>query len=375
MARFPDPVPRLRRLLAGVLEAGSTFATAGSTLATFLRRVRVRRPRLPPARDLLRAAGVAAAAFILVNVVGEALRPPFDTLGVWVAWPSNPEVRRQLGVVVAVALLASALVRSRPPWLRFGSAAVFGAVAVAASLDVARFARALSHGRVVTSAPVPSSAFVAVFFGLLAWEAAGARLSGRAPDAPPGHRGRVARLAVIGAVLAALPLLQMATFGPSRYERQADCAVVFGARVWRTGRPSQALADRVDEAIDLYRRGLVRRIVMSGAIDDDVGFSEPAVMAARAEAAGVPRDAIVLDEAGVDTASTVRNTARMMRREGLSKALVVTHYYHEPRAKMLFNRAGIRAYTVPAHMTQRLRKEPYFLLREVAAYYHSFLLE
>jgi uncharacterized SAM-binding protein YcdF (DUF218 family) len=180
---------------------------------------------------------------------------------------------------------------------------------------------------------------------------------------------------VIGAVLAALPLVQMATFGPSRYERSADCAVVFGARVWRTGRPSDALADRVDEAIRLYRRGLVGHIVMSGAVDDDAGFSEPAVMAARAEAAGVPREAILLDEDGVDTASTVRNTARMMRREGMSRALVVTHYYHEPRAKMLFNRAGIRAYTVPAHMSRRLRKEPYFLLREVAAYYHSFLLE
>ena len=98
-------------------------------------------------------------------------------------------------------------------------------------------------------------------------------------------------------------------------------------------------------------------------------------MAARAEARGVPRQAIVLDEEGVDTASTVRNTARLMREEGMSRALIVTHDYHEPRAKMLFDRAGVRAFTAAARMSRRRREEPYFLVREIAAYYHSFLME
>ena len=43
--------------------------------------------------------------------------------------------------------------------------------------------------------------------------------------------------------------------------------------------------------------------------------------------------------------------------------------------KMLFDRTGMRAYTVPAPMRYRLRKEPYFVAREIVAYYHSFLLE
>ncbi len=45
----------------------------------------------------------------------------------------------------------------------------------------------------------------------------------------------------------------------------------------------------------------------------------------------------------------------------------MTHHYHEPRAKMLFDRAGIRTYTVPAQMSRRLLKEPCFLMREVLA--------
>jgi uncharacterized SAM-binding protein YcdF (DUF218 family) len=167
----------------------------------------------------------------------------------------------------------------------------------------------------------------------------------------------------------------MLTFGPTRYDRPAECAVVFGARVWNDGTPSDALADRVDESVRLYHAGRVRKLVMSGGVEPENGLSEPEVMRARAEARGVPRDAILLDDQGVDTASTVRNVARLLGREGLGSALVVSHYYHEPRAKMLFDRAGVRAWTVPATMTRRLYKEPYFIVREVAAFYHSFLLE
>ena len=131
----------------------------------------------------------------------------------------------------------------------------------------------------------------------------------------------------------------------------------------------------MDESIRLYQRGLVRTLLMSGAVDPGNGHSEPLVMKARAVERGVPEAAILLDEAGVDTASTVRNSARLLRAAGLQRALVVSHYYHQPRVKMLFDRAGVRAYTVPARMQRRMLKEPYFVLREIAAYYHSFLLE
>lgn len=338
-------------------------------------------------RDVLRAAGVGVATFVVLNIIGEAIRPPFDTLGEWVSRPASPGLRRALGLVVAAALLWGGFADRRPRWARALASGLFASVAAVALVDAAGFARALARGAVSTPAVVPASALVALLFAAFAAESLPRRApvgepepaSEEAPERPLGGRARfvgtAARLTMIGVVLAALPLVQMATFGPTRYERPADCAVVFGARVYSTGHPSMALADRVDEAVRLYQRGVVSRIVMSGAVDAEAGFSEPVVMARRAEAAGVPREAIVIDEQGVDTASTVRNAARIMREEGMRTTLVVTHYYHEPRAKMLFDRAGVRAYTVPARMSRRLLKEPYFVLREVAAYYHSLLLE
>lgn len=333
---------------------------------------RMRLPSVPVRRDLLRTVGLAIAAFVVASLAGEVVRGRFETLGDWVAWPASRGARCALAAVVAAVLARNAPGLHRPWWFRRLAAPVLWGVVIIACADVGRFARVLSAGRVQTPVLVPGSALVAAVFAALAWEV---RRPGEGRASRPGTRGRLLQVAVFGAALAALPVVRMATFGPSRYERPADVAVVFGARVWNTGRPSLALADRVDEAVRLYRRGLVRRIVMSGAIDEHNGFSEPVVMRDRAVAQGVPREAIVLDEGGVNTAGTVENTARLMRERGMGTALIVTHYYHEPRARMLFDRAGIRAFTVPARMSRRLAKEPYFLLREVAAYYHSFLLE
>ncbi|MFT3772554.1 MAG: YdcF family protein [Minicystis sp.] len=284
--------------------------------------------------------------------------------------PNPPWLRHALGALLAAVLLGNLFLAARPPLFRRAGASAAVAVVLVALADAGGFYVALARGRIHTPAVVPASLLVAAFFAAIL-----ADILRPAPPLPPSPRRAIVRVAVASIVILALPVIRMITFGPTRYERAADCAVVFGARVWNDGTPSDALADRVDESIRLYHAGRARRLVMSGGIDRHNGHSEPEVMRARAEAAGVPREAILLDEEGVDTASTVRNVARLIGKEGLGSALVVTHYYHEPRAKMLFDRAGVRAWTVPATMKRRLLKEPYFIVREIAAFYHSFLLE
>ena len=323
--------------------------------------------------EVVRFAGLAIGVFLFINVAGEVLRGPFDTLGDWVSLPLSPWPRRLLALAAAALLVRNGWKPIESRIVRRAGAILLGGIAGIAIADAARFFESLARGAIQTPALLPASLVVAAAVGVL-----GAELYlDRRPRAgsPSGSARRALLCATTCAVVAvALPLVRMATFGPTRYERRADCAVIFGARVWNDGTPSLALADRVDEGIRLYQRGLVGKLVMSGAIEPN-GHSEPEVMRARAIEAGVPPQDIMLDVEGVDTGATVRNTARLMREERLQSALAVSHYYHEPRVKMLFDRSGVRVYTVPARMTRRLVKEPYFLLREVAAYYHSFLLE
>lgn len=312
--------------------------------------------------------GLVLGVFVLVNLVGELLRPPFDTTHAWVGVP------RGWGWLMGKAALAGLLVAHglRPlagAWRIAGLLGLAGLAAFAV-IDTGVYFALVAGGRIATSLPLPGSLVVLVVALALA-----AELRRPAPRGPWGARRLVGLAGCGAAVTVGLPLLLMLTFGPTRYVREVDCIVVFGARVYSDGRPSHALADRVDEAIRLYHGGAAPVIVMSGARDEVHGGSEPEAMKARAVAAGVPAAAIVLDEAGVDTAATVRSTAAWAGPRGVRRVLAVSHYYHLPRVKLLFERAGLQTFTVPATMSRRLMKEPWFVAREVLAYYDALLRE
>lgn len=329
------------------------------------------RPLSNVLRSLLRDAGAAVGVFGLVNVLGELLRGPFDVIRSFVGVPESLHIfALPLEAIVAVVLVLNRLKPFESQRFRSIAAVLVGAVALFSAADIIIFYRVVFSGHVQTSFPVPSSIVVCAFFAALTYDMA----RGHSKDSWTWKRA-LQFFSISCVVAAALPLLLMFTFGPTNYAREADCAVVFGARVWDDGTPSLALSDRVDEGIRLYQKGLIKKLVMSGAIDQGNGYSEPEVMKNRAVEAGVPAADILLDEAGIDTSSTVRNTAELMQREGFSKALAVSHYYHEPRVKMLFSRARVRVYTVPAKMTRRLLKEPVFIVREILAYYHSWLFQ
>lgn len=121
---------------------------------------------------------------------------------------------------------------------------------------------------------------------------------------------------------------------------QADAAIVLGSKVMPDGRPSARLQARLDRAADLYRAGIVRVVIVSGGTGVE-GFSEGRVMASALEGAGLPAEAIIVDEAGNTTRATAENGARIMKARGLVSALVVTQYFHVTRSRLALEQAGI----------------------------------
>jgi len=118
----------------------------------------------------------------------------------------------------------------------------------------------------------------------------------------------------------------------------ADAALVLGARVYEDGTPSPFLLERVQTGVELYKAGVVDRIIMSGDGQDSSGFGEPTVMRALAEGMGVPADAIVEDPLGVDTyASCLRARDEF----GAASLIVTTQEFHVSRATWLCDRAGV----------------------------------
>jgi uncharacterized SAM-binding protein YcdF (DUF218 family) len=270
-----------------------------------------------------------------------------------------------------LVLLWHALVPIRPKAIRLASGMLIGLIALAALVNMLQFYKLLARGTIQSPAVLPTSLFVTLFLAALSVQIV--------RNSSVRHRWTRLHIAtfclLFVAVVLAFPLLLCFTYGPTDYTLRADCAVVFGAAVRPGQVPSLALADRVDEGIRLYKNGKVDLLIMSGGGEPTSPYSEPLVMRDRAIAAGVPADKILMDPQGNNSAATVRNTATIMREQNLKTVLAVSHYYHLPRIKMLFDRAGVRHYTVPAMMTRRMPREPYFIAREVAAFYNSFFLQ
>lgn len=172
---------------------------------------------------------------------------------------------------------------------------------------------------------------------------------GRRPAAAP-HWGR--RLLLVGAALLLVAVL--ALVGPAlyvyartdarRYDAvtrvpPAEAAIVFGAGLTASGKPSPLLADRVHAAVQLYQAGVVKRLLLSGD-GESAGHDEPGAMAKQARAEGVPATALVEDPAGV---RTYDSCARAYKLFGVRSAVVVSQSYHLPRAVYTCRALGIEA--------------------------------
>ncbi len=145
-------------------------------------------------------------------------------------------------------------------------------------------------------------------------------------------------------------------------------AIVFGAGYWPGGRLSDALADRMDTAIDLYRAGKVNKLLLTGD-NRFVNYNEPAVMADYALAQGVPRDDLVLDYAGRRTYDSCYRAKAIF---GVKQAVLVTQEFHLPRALFTCQRLGLDTAGVLADRHRYVRGL-WYELRELFALARAWL--
>ena len=299
--------------------------------------------------------------FSLLNVLGGFRRAGFDANLWWIDLRFVPRVVAEpLLLISAVCLIGFAIWPTRSVWRRSLTIGCLGVLSVAALMNTVQFYGLLAHQTVRAGIPIPLSLLISVSLGMILAACL------RTPRLTAQSRDLMPILAVCVACLVGFPIMQMFCFGKTDYRRPADAVVVLGARVYADGRPSDALADRVRTACQLYRDGLAGKLILSGGPGEGATH-ETECMRRMALELGVKAEDIRLDAAGWNTQATVRNTEAVFSRWQVSRILVVSHFYHLPRIKLAYQRDGWDVYTVPAKESYLLRQMPYNMAREVAA--------
>lgn len=125
-----------------------------------------------------------------------------------------------------------------------------------------------------------------------------------------------------------------------------DCILVLGCLVQSDGVPSDMLADRLTQGIDLYQSGVSRKLLMSGDHGRD-DYDEVNSMKNYAISAGVPSSDVFMDHAGFSTYDSIYRTKAVFEAK---KVVIVTQRYHLYRALYIARRLGLDAYGVPSDL-------------------------
>lgn len=150
-------------------------------------------------------------------------------------------------------------------------------------------------------------------------------------------------------------------------KESADCVIVLGCAV-KGYTPSLMLADRLNTAIELYRTGVTKKIIMSGDHRTN-DYNEVGVMKAYAVNRGVAAEDIYMDKEGYSTAESLLLAKNKF---GCSKVIIITQKYHIYRAIYIANHIGLKAYGVAAK-GDRYNGQFFRDIRELAARNKEFL--
>lgn len=284
----------------------------------------------------------------------------------WVDLRILPLGARSALLGICGALLAWTAVRPTAPRpLRRAAQIACGLLLVISLANTGVFWYLLATGAIQSDLPIPVSLLVGLALGVVLW-------TQRQPEIT---RARPLTAATSLLVLAGLiPLAHMLCFGLTDYRRPADAVVVFGAGVGADGVPSQALADRMRTAVDLYHSTGATWLIVSGGPGPGATHETDA-MRRYALTQGVPADQVIVDPQGLCTRDTARNTRELFRRHNIRSILAVSHFYHLARAKLAYQQAGVEVCTSPARQQYILTRTPYYMAREALALWAYYLMD
>ena len=146
-----------------------------------------------------------------------------------------------------------------------------------------------------------------------------------------------------------------------------DFGLVLGCGVKKDGSPSLMLQDRLDKTIEIYDKGLIKNIIISGHHSDD--YSEVDVMEDYLINHGINKNVIIRDNRGFSTSESIENYQKKFAEKSV---IIITQEYHLYRSLYLAQKFNLNAVGTPAKMVN-YGGQIFRNLREILARNKDFL--
>jgi uncharacterized SAM-binding protein YcdF (DUF218 family) len=144
----------------------------------------------------------------------------------------------------------------------------------------------------------------------------------------------------------------------------ADVAIVLGAGT-RRETPSPVFRERIDHAINLYRSGVVRAIILTGGVGNGRTVADSEIARDYALEEGVPTEAIYIETSSETTLQNLQEAREIMQGQGFESALVVSDPLHLYRALAMAGDLGLDAHPSPTPTSRINSWWANLLVREV----------
>jgi uncharacterized SAM-binding protein YcdF (DUF218 family) len=121
-----------------------------------------------------------------------------------------------------------------------------------------------------------------------------------------------------------------------------------------------ASSDRILQALELYKKGRVKKIVLPGGSGDLfwTQIKESATLKDYLVTIGFPAEDIIVDNDSRNTYENARNVASLLKSEKNAKLLLVTSAFHMPRSIGCFKKQGLKFDIYPTDLQFNPHRSP-----------------
>lgn len=156
-------------------------------------------------------------------------------------------------------------------------------------------------------------------------------------------------------------------------DRNTDCIIVLGAAAWHD-KPSPVLTERLNHAIELYKNGKSKFIILTGGYGKGAKHAESEVGSDYCLRMGIPETALRVEKESSNTIDNLREAKKIMSSEQWNSALLVSDPWHLKRARRMANDLDLTVYVsaTTSSKFKSLKAKSKFLLGEFLLY-HSYL--